>query len=82
MKFDSIVMGGGLSGLACGIALQQAGQRVALVSAGQSTLHFHSGSFDLLGYDATGTVVENPLEAMQRLDSRHPYSKLDARGVP
>lgn len=82
MKFDSIVMGGGLSGLACGIALQQAGQRVALVSAGQSTLHFHSGSFDLLGYDATGTVVENPLEAMQRLDSRHPYSKLDACGVP
>ena len=49
MKYDIIIIGGGLSGLTAGITLAQAGRRVCIVSAGQSSLHFHSGSFDLLG---------------------------------
>ncbi len=57
MKFDVIVMGGGLSGLTAGIALAEAGKNVALVSAGQSTLHFGSGSLDLLGTDNKGNDV-------------------------
>ena len=48
MKFDVIIIGGGLSGLTAGIALAEAGKEVALVSAGQNSLHFGSGSFDLL----------------------------------
>ena len=51
MKFDTIVIGGGLSGLTAANVLAKKGQRVAIVSNGQSTLHFTSGSFDLLGYD-------------------------------
>ncbi|MDO4511071.1 MAG: glycerol-3-phosphate dehydrogenase subunit GlpB [Bacteroidales bacterium] len=75
MKFDAIIIGGGLSGLTAGLALQKAGKRVAIVSMGQSTLHFNSGSFDLLGYDAQGAAVANPLEAIAALDDKHPYKK-------
>ncbi|MGM9620222.1 MAG: FAD-binding protein, partial [Bacteroidaceae bacterium] len=48
MKFDNIIIGGGLSGLLCGIALAREGCHVAVIAAGQSTLHFSSGSFDML----------------------------------
>ena len=75
MKFDTIIIGGGLSGLTCGIALAQAGQHVAVVSAGQSSLHFNSGSFDLIGYK-DGQEVEDPLETLDHLPETHPYSKL------
>ena len=76
MKFDTIIIGGGLAGLTAGLALLKAGQKVALVSDGQSALHFASGSFDLLGYDAQGQAVANPVEAIAQLDATHPYSKV------
>ena len=77
MKFDVIVMGGGLSGLTAGIALAEAGKNVALVSAGQSTLHFGSGSLDLLGTDNKGNDVCSPIEAITNINPKHPYSKLE-----
>jgi glycerol-3-phosphate dehydrogenase subunit B len=40
MKFDNIIIGGGLSGLTCGITLAKAGKKVAVITAGQSTLPF------------------------------------------
>ncbi len=43
-----------------------------MVSAGQSSLHFNSGSFELMGYDENHRPVENPLEAMKGLDEEHP----------
>ena len=72
MRYDTIIIGGGLSGLTCGIALAKGGQRVAVIGAGQSTLHFNSGSISLLGYDAEGNTVASPLEAMEQLPATPP----------
>lgn len=73
MKFDTVIIGGGLSGLTAGIALSEAGQRVAIVTSGQSALHFSSGSLDLLG-NIAGKTVDNPVEALSLLPEGHPYS--------
>lgn len=79
MKFDTIIIGGGLAGLVCGIKLLQAGQRCVIISSGQSALHFLSGSFDLLNTLPDGSSVSNPLASVAELISKepdHPYSKL------
>lgn len=75
MKFDTIIIGGGLSGLTCGIALAKAGQNVAVVSAGQSNLHFSSGSFDLVGYN-DGQAVKDPFKVLEQMPEAHPYHKI------
>lgn len=79
MKFDTIIIGGGLSGLICGIYLSQQGQRCVIISSGQSALHFSSGSFDLLNNLPDGTNVQKPLEVINELSKQaptHPYAKL------
>ena len=47
MRYDTVIIGGGLSALMCGIAVARAGKRVALVATGNSSLHFSSCSFGL-----------------------------------
>lgn len=81
MRFDTIIIGGGLAGLVCGIKLQKAGKKCAIVSAGQSAMHFSSGTFDLLGRLPDGTLVESPLEAVASLPEEHPYSVLGVEKV-
>lgn len=78
MKFDTIIIGGGLSGMTCAIQLAKARQRVAVISAGQSTLHFHSGSFELLGYLEDGSEVADLSDGLKHLDKQHPYSRMGA----
>ena len=78
MKFDVIIIGGGLSGLVCGISLQKQGKKCAIVSAGQSALHFSSGYFDLLGRTPDGKTVDVPAEAIDSLPASHPYRKIGA----
>ncbi len=80
MKFDAIIIGGGLSGLACGISLAEAGKRCAIVSSGQGALHFSCGSFDLLGF-VDGEEVVNPIEAIGKLPANHPYALVGADNV-
>lgn len=75
MKFDTIIIGGGLSGLTAGISLAKAGKKVAIVTSGQSSLLFHSGSFDLLGYGKNGQEVASPIDEIKELPASHPYSK-------
>ncbi len=76
MRFDTILIGGGLASLVCGIKLQRAGQKCLIVSAGQNALHFSSGTFGLLGRLPDGTAVSNPLEELGKLPGTHPYSKI------
>ena len=79
MRFDVVIIGGGLTGLAAGLALLGAGKSCALLNSGQSALHFSSGSFDFLNALPDGTPVENParaLEALAGMAPAHPYSML------
>ena len=64
MRFDTIIIGGGLSGLTAGLRLQKAGRKTAIVSAGQNALHFASGVFGVLNEGAV-------------LPEGHPYSRID-----
>ena len=76
MKFDTVIIGGGLSGLTAGIELARQNRRVAIISAGQSSMHFCSGSFELLGYGADCAPVSDPLAAIAKLGDTHPYSRI------
>lgn len=80
MKFDNIIIGGGLSGLTCGIKLAEEGRSCAIVSSGQSAIHFFSGSFDLLN-QVNGQQVTKPLEAIPELADTHPYKRLGAKRI-
>lgn len=65
MRYDTVIIGGGLSALVCGIELARGGKKVALVAKGHSSLHFWSGSFSLLNGEKAA------------LSQEHPYSKID-----
>ncbi len=79
MKFDTLIIGGGLAGLIAGIKLCKSNKRCAIVSSGQSALHFCSGSFDLLNKLPNGKIVESPaidVKELIELNPKHPYAKI------
>lgn len=80
MKFDTVVIGGGLSGLACAINLAENGKKCAVVASGQGALHFFSGSFDLLGYLGS-EEVQTPIDKIPALSAEHPYSLVGVENV-
>lgn len=79
IKYDTIIIGGGLSGLTCGIRLAEKGLKCAIISAGQNALSNGSGAFNLLNNLPDGTSVVNPIEAIDSLSEDHPYSKIGAQ---
>ena len=81
MKFDTIIIGGGLAGLVCGLRLQKNGQKCAVVAAGQNAMHFFSGGFGLLSRLDDGTRVDEPLKAIPSLGAAHPYSKIGTEKI-
>lgn len=70
MKFDTVIVGGGLAGLLCGIKLTKQGLRCAIITRGQSALHFSSGSLDLV--DET---------YREKLLAEHPYHLTGAQHI-
>ncbi|OED44318.1 anaerobic glycerol-3-phosphate dehydrogenase subunit B [Endozoicomonas sp. (ex Bugula neritina AB1)] len=79
MKFDNLIIGGGLAGLVCGIRCAQAGLKTGIISKGESGLAFASGTIDVLGHGMNGQVLHNPLagiESMIASKPKHPYGKL------
>lgn len=80
MVYDAVIIGGGMSALLCGIKLIKSGQSVAIVSTGQSALHFNAGALSLFNHE-NGKDVLFPLEAMERLSSEHPYFRIGVETI-
>ncbi|PNO56482.1 glycerol-3-phosphate dehydrogenase subunit GlpB [Aeromonas caviae] len=78
MKFDSIVIGGGMAGLSAALRLAEAGQKTLLMASGQSALHFSSGSVDLLESDGDPRAA---LPAFMAAHPDHPYSKVGIQNI-
>ncbi|MEW5722061.1 MAG: glycerol-3-phosphate dehydrogenase subunit GlpB [Thermodesulfobacteriota bacterium] len=78
MKYDALIIGGGLAGLTCGLKCQAEGLSCAVISAGMSALHFSSGSIDLWGRRPGGGTVRAPWRELPDLLAGrpgHPYAK-------
>ncbi|MEB6606452.1 glycerol-3-phosphate dehydrogenase subunit GlpB [Aeromonas sanarellii] len=78
MKFDSIVIGGGMAGLSAALRLAEAGQKALLMASGQSALHFSSGSVDLLESDGDPRAA---LPAFMAERPEHPYAKVGITNI-
>ncbi|MDF2409243.1 glycerol-3-phosphate dehydrogenase subunit GlpB [Aeromonas sp. 2HA2] len=78
MKFDSIVIGGGMAGLSAALRLAEAGQKTLLMASGQSALHFSSGSIDLLETEGDPRAA---LPAFMAEHPDHPYSKVGLTNI-
>ena len=74
-----LVVGAGLSGLACALRLADGGAPVTVIATGTGSLQLGGATIDLLGY--APALVRQPLEALPGLPEDHPYSLLGAERV-
>ncbi|PMN70301.1 glycerol-3-phosphate dehydrogenase subunit GlpB [Enterovibrio norvegicus] len=74
LTFDTIVIGGGLAGYCAAIKRAQAGFKTALISQGEGSLHFASGSIDVLAKDPDAFFPTRfPLKTISQLPPQHPH---------
>lgn len=77
-----VVVGAGLAGLSAAMMLTEAGHRVEIVSKGIGGLLLSTGGLDVAGWNADGTPVSQPFEAVESYaGSEHPYAKIGAESV-
>lgn len=77
-----VVVGAGLAGLSAAMMLTEAGHRVEIVSKGIGGLLLSTGGLDVAGWNADGTPVSQPFEAVESYTgSEHPYAKIGAESV-
>ena len=69
-----LVVGAGLSGLACALRLADGGTPVTVIAAGAGSLGLGGATVDVLGYGPE--LVPRPLEALDGLPAGHPYALL------
>lgn len=85
MNYDVIVVGSGVAGYSAAIKCLEHGFKTAVVSSGQSALHFSSGSIDLLSHSPrTHQAIDNPWQEIDSLAESlpdHPYAKLGRKKI-
>ncbi|NRF60776.1 glycerol-3-phosphate dehydrogenase subunit GlpB [Vibrio coralliilyticus] len=84
MKYDVAIIGGGIAGYCSALKCLESGLKTVLINQGHSSLHFSSGSIDVLGHLPNGLEVTDPFEsidALKKLSPEHPYSKLSVSEV-
>ncbi len=85
MNYDVVIIGGGMAGYSAALKCLENGLKTAVISSGQSALHFSSGSIDLLSHSpVTNEPVEFPFETIKTLQEtlpNHPYARLGATQV-
>lgn len=81
MKFDVIIIGGGLSGLMAAKTAVESGLKVLVLAKGASMMHTFWGGIDILGYhpEENAEVLEDlrsGLEKLVQVNPNHPYAKV------
>lgn len=85
MNYDVIVIGSGIAGYSAAIKCLEHGLKTAVVSSGQSALHFSSGSIDLLSHSPLNhQLIDNPwaeIDALAKALPQHPYAKIGSKNI-
>jgi len=85
IKDEVLVVGGGLAGLAAGVAAAREGADVRVISESESTLRHASGLVDVLGYPPDAgdgaAPLADPFDAIADLPDEHPYAAVGVEGV-
>ena len=84
MSYDCIIIGGGLSGLTCGMRLATEGLRTLMISNGMNALHFSSGSIDLFGVSPRRRAITDPFPFIKefiKTSKDHPYAKVGVKTI-